>query len=186
MLISLVVVLGGFLAWRVYLYDPPERGADSLTVEIAEKLGYKGIVYVYDEYDKIAEWPSASEYIVAAAVSPSGKTLTVATLSDSGCRIRVFGLGTGVERGSYLSSDSLYFELGYLSENVIFAIGSDRVTVFNSGPTLVTEYHFTSHHLIGYTVKDDGITLQLSGYRAGDKQVTVEYSGGADWIEQTA
>jgi hypothetical protein len=182
LLIVLLATVGGFLAWRVLYSSPDEPPESGLTVEIAYKPGYKGVVTVYDGKTPAAAWSSAYEYIIAAAVSPKGENLSVLTLSGSGCTLRIFGLETGSERGSYVSADCLYFELGYLSETEVYAIGGDGAAVFDSGAALVSAYSFPDEYLTGYSAEERKLTLTLSGYRAGDPSRSVTFTG-SEWLD---
>jgi hypothetical protein len=151
-------------------------------VEITQWRGYKGVVSVYDESGEAAfRWFSADEHIIKAAISPRTESMSVLTLSGAGCKRRVFNLyGDGGERGHYISTDCLFFDVGYLSENRIYTIGGDRSVIFDSAGEEISAYTYPDEYLTEYGVSRSVLTLTLNEYQAGGTARAVSYDG-SDW-----
>ncbi|MDR0818747.1 MAG: hypothetical protein LBN43_04150 [Oscillospiraceae bacterium] len=183
LLAVIVAAVAGIVVWRVFYATPAESPGSGLYAEITQERGYKGVITVYDESGTAEyKWPSADEYIIAVKISPSADTMAVITLSGNGCGLKVFSLETGGERGSYLSSDCMFYDLGYLTDGEIYAIGSDRAVIFDNAAIAISAYAFPDEYLSDYLVTDNHLTLLLSGYRASDKSRSVRFSG-TDWID---
>jgi len=96
------------------------NGGAALTTQSG---GYKGVVTVYDTSGRaVYKWSSASAYITAAALSPSGKRLAVAGLSGEGAKLSFFSLDSENEKAVCAVGEDMLAELRFLSEERLAAV----------------------------------------------------------------
>jgi hypothetical protein len=190
------IVLAAVIGVTVYVrfISFGDAGAGSYSLEVTEESGYKGVVTVYDGTGEAAfKWYSPDEYIVAGSLESNAETFAVVTLSEAGCRFRVFDLMNPVlendeyvcyENGSYTGTETMYYEIGYLSRNRIFAIAADRATIFDASAKIFSEYKITDGYWTGYTAENGKLTLTQAKYSVGESTGTVKFDG-SQWLESS-
>jgi hypothetical protein len=186
-IITLLIIIAtaiGFVAlWLVF--NPQDSLIEAQAkerVEITRERGYKGVLTVYDESGEAEyKWYSSEEYIISADVSPRKETMAVITLSVGGCRLIVFDLlREGTENGSYVSTDALFYEVGYLTNNRIYALSSKKAIIWGSGAEVVSEYSYGDGQLRAREVKEGALKLTLDELSVGGGTVQITYNG-SEW-----
>lgn len=190
--IILAVIIGVVVYVRFSSFDKTDIGG--YTLEVSEESGYKGVVTIYEGSGEAAfKWYSPDEYIVTGTLESNVESFAVVTLSGAGCKFRVFDLMNPVleddeyvcyENGFFTSTETMYYEIGYLSRNRIFAIAADRATIFDASAKIFSEYSITDGYWTGYTVENGKLTLTQAKYSVGESTGTVRFDG-SQWIESS-
>ncbi|MDR2360620.1 MAG: hypothetical protein LBD85_05005 [Oscillospiraceae bacterium] len=192
--ITIAAVVISVIAY-IRIIAPVVNDSNVYTLEIGEETGYKGVITIYDSIGEAAfKWYSSDEYIVSGALEPNAETFAVVTLSADGCKFRVFDLANPVlengeyvcyENGSHATSETMYYEIGYLSRNRIFAVAAERVTIFDSSAKVFSEYEITDGYWTGYSAENGRLTLTQAKYSVGAGTGTVKFDG-SQWFESSA
>ncbi|MDR2606310.1 MAG: DUF5711 family protein [Oscillospiraceae bacterium] len=183
LLIIIALAVGLVALWLVF--NPQNAESDAVSaerIEITRERGYKGVLTVYDESGEAAyKWYSSEEYIISAALSPRKETMAVLTLSGNGCRLIVFDLvHEGTENGSYVSTDALFYEVGYLTNSRIYALSDKKAVIADSGAEIISEYDYGEKELIARELANGNLTLTLDELSVGGSTVKVTYNG-VEW-----
>lgn len=156
------------------------NGAGWFTL-ISEQAGYKGLVQVYDpDCRLIYKWWSGTGYALRAAVSPDCAHMAVLTVGQDGGEIHIFSLSGDQELRGIEFAGELLFDMYYMSDDVICAIGQENVYFVDTGGDIRGVYSLDGSYLCGYDFSSgDFAAICTSPYRtgAGGTVITLD-SGG--------
>ena len=147
---------------------------------VTAEPGYKGLVSVYNsDCEKQYEWWSGTGYVLQATVSPDNRTLAVLSVEKEGSVVRFFALNSEVEQARADFPDRLLYDLRYMDNNSLCAVGETALFFLTREGALTGEYPLDGQYLLDYTVGTDLAALFYSSYRsgAGGTLVTLDRSG---------
>jgi hypothetical protein len=76
--------------------------------------------------------------------------------------------------------DTFYYEVGYLTNNRIYAISSGSAAIFDSGAGKLSEYDYGDRRLRACEVNNGILTLTLDELSVGGGSVKAIFDG-SDW-----
>lgn len=156
------------------------NGAGSFALVTAEP-GYKGLVSVYNSAcEKQYEWWSGTGYVLHAAVSPDNRNLAVLSVEKEGTVVHFFALNSETEQARVSFPDRLLYDLQYMDNGSLCAVGETGLVFLNPDGTTRGEYPLEGQYLLDYAVGSDLVAVFYSSYRsgAGGTLVTLDRNGG--------
>ncbi len=148
----------------------------------SEQSGYKGLVTVYDESgEAVYKWFSGSAYLVDAAVNSSNTGMSALTIGESGSRLVAYSFGSEDEQGAYRDAETIFFDMDYISENRICAVGENKAVFVNGKCEYNAEYSFEGRYLRDYSLEGNGFAVFVLGkYMTGGEAVIVSVDGSGE------
>ena len=164
-----------------------------LTV-VTQSDGYRGAVTVYNtRYEPIVSVNLSSAYVMDAALSDDGKTLSILTIGQENgtftSTLSLYTLNTAGS-GDYVPDAACSLNGNVIlatrhTEDVVWSLGNLGLDVTDhSGKTVSVDW--SDRYLKRYTLSGDGFaTALLSRYRAGSQAelITVDSSGSRHTVE---
>ncbi len=143
--------------------------------------GYKGVVTVYDTSGRaVYKWSSASAYVTAAAVSPSGKRLAVAGLGREGAKVTFFSLDSEQEKAVCAVGEDMLAELRFLSEERLAAVSPKGAYMISWAGEAKGFYDLGGAALLDYAFGDGfAVLLSAADKWSGTAHVAVLESSGS-------
>lgn len=147
--------------------------------------GYKSVLAVYDHRQElIYRWLSSSTYMPLCAIGPEGKTVATVGLDQHAgsfeSTLNLFRTDSEEITKTVSLGNQLIYELTYLDNGGICAIGESGVQIFDEQAEPIGTYSYEDKYLKDYHCGGDGfLTLSLNMYRAGNRYwlMTVNESG---------
>jgi len=135
----------------------------------AEEEGYRGAVTVYNSKLKsVYKWYSGEGYLIDAALSELSDKMAALTITSSGSKISCFNMSGQEERGSYISENTLLYDLAYLSTNRICALGENAAVFLSDRAEFISSYSFSDGYLKDYSMDgSDFLSLVIGKYKTG-------------------
>lgn len=147
--------------------------------------GYKSVLSVYNQQQELVyRWLSSTTHIPLCSVSSNGAHLAAVALgqSDGVFESTVYLFQTNSEEVQKTVSlgSQLFYDLMFVSENVLCAVGEDAVTYLNVDGEVLGTYSYGERYLKDFHAGGDGfLTVALNMYRAGNRYslATVDEKG---------
>lgn len=143
--------------------------------------GYKTVLVVYNaDRQEIYRWNSATDYLNCCAISKNGRYVAAISVGqmDTAFSSTALVLRTD-ETEPYaqipLGSQAIY-DLAFLDNGNLCAIGESAVQVMDVDGTLVGEYSYDNAQLADFSIDSDGIALYLSDLQ-GDRLAVLDEDG---------
>lgn len=144
--------------------------------------GYKTVLVVYNaNQQEIYRWNSATDYLNCCAISENGRYAAAIGIAqtDTAFSSTVLVLRTN-ETEPYaqipLGSQAIY-DLVFLDNGNLCAVGESSVQVMEVNGTLVSEYSYGNAQLSDFSMDGDGIALYLSDQLQGGRVVVLDDDG---------
>ena len=152
---------------------------------ISSAAGYKSVLVVYNEkQEMVYRWLSSSTYMPVCAIAPKAEAAAVVSLSQSGgsfqSNLELFRTDSEQIAGTVSLGNQLIYDLTYLGDKKLCAVGETDVRFFDEQGNAVGSYGYGGRFLKDYHYGGDGfLTLSLNMYRAGNRYtlVTVDETG---------
>lgn len=165
-------------------YDAYISSGDTIATAASES-GYKTVLRVYDnKQQETYRWFSASQFMPVCAVSSNGRHLAAVGLGQENGSFRssVYFFRTDSEEVQTVTAlgGGLIYDLHFVGENKLCAVGEDAVTWLNTSGEILGSYDLSSWYLNDYDNSGDGfVLLSLNMYKAGDRcsVMSVGYDG---------
>ncbi|MCC8076923.1 MAG: DUF5711 family protein [Oscillospiraceae bacterium] len=143
-----------------------ENGAFALVTDAA---GYKGLVSVYNSDGALSyQWWSGTGYVLCAAVSPDGRTMAALCAETGGTVLHLFRLSSDTELARTEFSGELLFDLRFLGNNTLCAVGDEALVFLSADGTETGRYEFGGSYLMDYAFGGESfVAVYLSPYRTG-------------------
>ncbi len=133
-------------------------------VVVTDKESYKGAVVAYNKAgDKIFEWFSGTDPIMAAAISPRSRRIAVATISTDSSISSTVMLFNINEKESYASQtfdNTAVFDVQYKNDNLNI-VGDNTMSIMSTSGKLVWKAEYYDEEFSHYAIDDDGNSLVL-------------------------
>jgi hypothetical protein len=151
---------------------------------VTSESGYRSVARLYDTRDRLTyKWYSAERYILAAALSPSGKRMAVAAVGQEGDSAS--SLLTFLEPGSTepLGSAEIKGELAlaaYSPDNNHFCfITESGVYFYSDSGLLLGHYPFGALRFLSYHFAEDALFINLGRNEGGQHSslICLDYAG---------
>ena len=151
-----------------------------LTV-ITEETGYKAAVRVYNaKGEPLYAWHAGSAYVIAAQVSPSGRSLAALCADAEGGKLMLFSLSSEEPVGSYSAPNELFWDLEWMGREQLCLLSESRLVFLDESAQQTGEYAYNGRYLLDYDLSGgDYAVLHLGEYRTGGSGalVTVDVNG---------
>ncbi|MCR4924894.1 MAG: DUF5711 family protein [Clostridiales bacterium] len=126
----------------------------------------KSVLTVYNSsFNEVFKWNSSSEYIIAVALSPNGKSVAVATVgAETGeiyTKISVFDFNKNDPVGTFLYSSTTIVDLIYTKRNVLVGIGDNLTAVIKNNTVKEADISYEAGSLSRYSYNSENGTFAL-------------------------
>ena len=147
--------------------------------------GYKSVLAVYNEKQELSyRWLSSSTYMPLCAIAEGGERLAAVGLRQSNgafeSTLELMRTDSEEIQKTVSLGNGLIYDLMYLNEDVLCAIGETDVQFLTAEGEYLENYSYGGSYLKDYDDGGDGfLTLSLNMYRAGNRYtlVTVDEAG---------
>ncbi|NLM49909.1 MAG: hypothetical protein GX196_03025 [Clostridiaceae bacterium] len=129
-----------------------------------DKIGYKGLVTVYDkDYKEYYKWYSAENYILSMSLSNDGKHMAASTLKTDSDKvvggILFFDLKKQNPESEFLCNEGLYLLIKYNDDSTVTAIGDRDAVVFDKKFVLKKQLPYEGKTLQYKAVSSSGLVV---------------------------
>lgn len=153
---------------------------------LSSEAGYKSVLTVYNEKQEcIYRWLSTTTFLSQCAVSGNGKDLAAVGLDQRDgsfvSTLNLFRTDSEEILSTVVLGSDLIYELLYLHDNLLCAIGETTVTYISAAGEVVGSYAYSGKYLKDHDTCGDGfLALSMNTYRAGNRYslVLVDEKGG--------
>lgn len=147
--------------------------------------GYKSVLSVYSNKQKLVyRWLSSTTYLPLCAMSPNGKDVAAIALGQENgafqSSIYLFRIDSEDIQQTIPLGNELIFDLRYLDEKTLCAVGESSVYYVRTDGELVGTFSYEDQYLKDFDHGGNGfLTLSLNMYKAGNRNtlVTVDQKG---------
>lgn len=145
----------------------------------APETGYKSVVYVIGRDGTTRyRWLSSSRYMPLCTVSTDGEYLAAVSLGQQNgifqSVMHVFKTDAEEPLASVTLGSELLFDLEFLPDGTLYAIGQDSTIWMQTDGTLLGRYRYDDAELRDFDGSGDGfLTLSLNRNRTGDRYAVV-------------
>lgn len=178
------ILLGGKKGTLLQLSEPfpvydADLSSDGAIAFASTASGYKSVLTVYDEDQTlIYRWLSSSTYMPVCAVSEKASWLAGIGLgqADGTFESRLYLFQTTVEEpvGSVSLGNELIYDLNFVKNDLICAVGESSVQFVRTDGTVVGSYSYEGQYLKDHDGGGDGfLALTLNMYKAGNRYTVV-------------
>ena len=152
---------------------------------MSSAAGYKSVLTVYNDRQELTyRWLSSSTYMPLCTVAENGMQLAAVGLdqkdSSFESTLNLFRTRYDQIEKTVSLGNELIYDLEYLDEDLICAVGESSVQYLSSAGEPIGTYSYGDQFLKDYDMGGDGfLVLSLNMYRAGNRYtlVTVDASG---------
>lgn len=126
----------------------------------------KSVLTVYNSsFSQIFKWNAATEYIVAVALSPNGKSVAVAAVSaDTGeiyTKINIFDFDKNEPVGTFVYNGVTIVDLIYTKRNVLVAVGDKLIGVIKNNTVREADISYDAGELSRYAYNSENGTFAV-------------------------
>lgn len=140
---------------------------EGYAVVLAGEKGYKGSVSVIrPDGEAVYRVYVGSGYPLDADVSPDSREIAILSLTAKGSRVSIYSLDREEPKNEW-SSETVFFELDYLSDGRIFLLASDRAATLSGDGRSAWGYSFNDEYLKDYTIAENSAVLVLGRHQTG-------------------
>lgn len=162
-----------------------DLSSDGFSCYTTSESGYKSVLYVYNANGSmIYRWLSSSQYLPVCTIAKEGTYLAAVALGQNNgifeSRLVVFRTDSEEIYSSVTLGNELFYDLEFLENGTLCAIGESSVMWLRMDGTLLGRYSYNGAYLKDFDFGGNGfLTLSLNMYRAGNRctLVTVDSSG---------
>lgn len=160
--------------------------AGDAIVYCAVEEGKKTVLTVLDdEQNEIYKWYSSSSFLSPCTVSDSGAQAAAVAMGENGhayeSTLLLFDTGSQEGGQTLTLGNLLVYDLGYLDDALLCAIGETEAVFVQGDGTRLAQYDYGGRYLKDYSLSGDGfLALALNTYQAGSRYsiVTVDARTG--------
>ncbi len=137
--------------------------------------GVRTVLTVLDDsQQEIYKWRSSSSYLTPCAVSENGSQAVAVSIGQSAhtyeSTLLLFDTASQDAPASVSLGDLLVYDLDYVSDTVICAIGETEAVFVQTDGTLAGRYDYSTRYLKDFAFGGDGfLVLSLNEYQAGSR-----------------
>ena len=163
-------------AGAVVFADVNETG---LVTVLLEETSTLGTVEVYDtDLTPLFRWEAGTGFPVSVR-SAADDRLCVNCVSRDGTTLHFFRIDSVEEQGSFVLSDELIMDFGFLKDGTLAAVTEDRLILLDPAGELISSHVFEESHLEAYSFDGDFIAVvTASGFSGGTGVLTTLDSRG--------
>lgn len=161
----------GASSGRIYDADLTEAGGAAVLSSASDA---RAVVEVFDKNGALLyRRTSKTSYLNACALSPDGSWLAVATLGQEDIAFasgaKLYRTDAEEEQASLSFGGQTIFDLKFLGNGTVCAVGSRSVSFFNTAGSLLGEYSLESADLLGCAFGSGFVALTLDSHEAGSR-----------------
>ncbi len=156
-----------------YIYDADLTEAGGAAV-LSSASDARAVVEVFDKAGTLLyRRTSKTNYLNACAISPDGSWLAVATMGQEDISFasgaKLYRTDAEEEMASLSFGGQTIYDLKFLGNSTVCAIGSRSVSFFNTAGSLLGEYSLENGDLLGYAFGDGFVALTVDRHEAGSR-----------------
>lgn len=161
----------GASSGRIYDADLTEAGGAAVLSSASDA---RAVVEVFDKNGALLyRRTSKTSYLNACALSPDGSWLAVATLGQEDIAFasgaKLYRTDAEEEQASLSFGGQTIFDLKFLGNGTVCAVGSRSVSFFNTAGSLLGEYSLESADLLGCAFGSGFVALTVDSHEAGSR-----------------
>jgi len=149
---------------------------------------YRSVVSVYNNRQKLVyEWKTSEYYVLTAALSPDGKTLTAVAMGQENaefrCRLLFFRTDQEQRQAEYQTGAQLIYSLYYMDSGTLCAVGDTGTLVLSTDGELLRQYDYGNYELTACSQSGHLCVLALVDANTGISSRLVTLSKDEEPIE---
>lgn len=161
----------GNMDGQIYDADLAEDGGAAVLSAASDA---RALVEVFDKNGTLLyRRTSKTSYLNTCAISPDGSWLAVTALGQEDISFvseaKLYRTNTEEEQAGVSLGNQTIYDLKFLGNTTICAVGSRSVLFFNTSGEILGEYALDSSDLLGYACGDSTVTLTIDRHETGSR-----------------